>query len=533
MRISVLSLACTSVFALLTPSFASAQCFEAVVTGSDTFHGFPGDQFGQAVGLSADYAISGAHFHDGLGTDSGSAYIFERIGGVWQEVIELEASDITTGDRYGWAAGITSEVAAVGARYNDDAGYGSGSIYIYERVGGTWSETAKVVASVETESDFYGNSVATARDIVATGAPSFDGDGVDYGAVYVIEKDVGGWSETAILTASDAEIGDNFGTDVAIDSGALVVGVKGGDDFGDQSGAAYVFEKIDGSWTETAKLLPPDGGAGDGFGNAVAIHKKTIVIGAILDDDQGTDSGSAYVYQKQAGSWNYIAKLEASNADEYDYFGASVTVSDDVILVGAWGAEAGGIELGAAYKFQNLNDQWIETSILTVGGTEISPHFGYTLELSNGTGMIASRGELGGGVARFFTDMDKTPLYGSNCPGTGGIAPTLSMSGCPAPGGAASIDIKSGLGGSMAFLFVGLTPLNTALPSGCNLLVDPFPRYYPLPLAGAGAGTGSVSLGIGVPTNLPSTSIYMQAILLDSGVVDGYTVTNGLELIIP
>ena len=530
MRTAVLSLACTCIVSLCASSSISAQCFESVVTGHDTFFN---DQFGNSADLSADYAVVGAHFHDGVGLNSGSAYIYERVGGVWQEAIELEASDTTGNDRYGWTVGLSGDVAVVGARYNDDMGYGSGSIYIYERGAGTWPETAKQVASVETSGDFFGNSVATSREIVAVGTPGYDGTGFDIGATYVIEKVAGVWTETALLTASDAEDGDNLGTEIAIDSGIIVVGAKGGDDFGANSGAAYVFEKSGGSWGQVAKLLPNTGNAGDGFGSSVAIHGKTIVVGSALDSDLGFFTGSAHVFEKKNGSWVYVSKLTASNAAALNYFGASVAVFEDVALIGAWGADAGGIELGTAYKFQRIQEQWIETSILTVSGTDVGDNFGFSVALSEGTGIISSRGEMDGGVAYFFTDFDKTPLYGSNCPGTGGFAPTLSMSGCPAPAGSASIDIKRGLGGSMAFLFIGVAPTNMPLPGGCNLLIDALPKFFTLPLSGGAAGQGQASLAVTIPTNLPSGSLYMQSFLLDSGVADGFTVTNGLELILP
>jgi hypothetical protein len=519
----------TVVLSLLSGA-AAGQCLETEVIGSDTR---PNDQFGQDLAIWGDYAVSGAHFHDGVGLNSGGAYVFERTGGVWSEAAALTASDETGNDRYGFSADISGEIAVVGARYNDDAGYGSGSAYVYERGTGSWSETAKLVADVENANDFFGNSLAVSRGTVVVGAPGYSVPAMSAGAVYIFRKVSGSWTQLAILTAQDADVSDNFGGRVAIDSGLLVVGAKGDDDNGSQAGAAYVFQGAGSSWTQVAKLLPSDGAEGDLFGSAVAIHNGTVVVGALLDDDLGFDSGSAYVFEKVGGAWTQTAKLVPSDGATIDYFGASVAVDGDNILVGAWGAEAGGIDLGRAYKFQRLGSEWIETSTLTGPATDPGTNFGWNVDLSGDTALVAARGDIRGGAAYLYTDMETVPLYGTSCPGTAGLSPTLSMSGCPAPGGSASIDVRRGLGGSMAFLFLGLAAANDPLPGGCSLLLSPAPKYFPLPLSAGGPGAGAVSLPVTIPTDLPSASLYMQAFLVDGGAPNGFTVTNGLELIIP
>ena len=148
----------------------------------------------------------------------------------------------------------------------------------------------------------------------------------------------------AKLTADDGADGDFFGISVAISDGTIVVGAYNDDDKGSNSGSAYVFEKSDSSdatsWTQVAKLTADDGAASDYFGVSVAISDGTIVVGAYLDDDKGPNSGSAYVFEKSdssdATTWTQAAKLTADDGAASDYFGVSVAISDGTIVVGAY-----------------------------------------------------------------------------------------------------------------------------------------------------------------------------------------------------
>ena len=145
--------------------------------------------------------------------------------------------------------------------------------------------------------------------------------------------------------ADDGERDDEFGKSVAISDGTIVVGANLDDDKGSDSGSAYVFEMSSpgdaSSFAQVAKLTADDGEAGDAFGFAVAISDGTIVVGAHADDDKGSDSGSAYLFQKSspsnASSWSQVAKLTADDGAASDAFGTSVAISDGSIFVGANG----------------------------------------------------------------------------------------------------------------------------------------------------------------------------------------------------
>ena len=137
----------------------------------------------------------------------------------------------------------------------------------------------------------------------------------------------------AKLTASDAAENDYFGFDVAIDGNTIVVGARGKNS---DTGAVYIFRTDDGSATygQVAKLTASDATNSDYFGRSVAIDGDTVVVGAYYDDDGGSASGSAYVFRTSDGGATYgqVAKLTAADAAAYDEFGVSVAIDGDTIV---------------------------------------------------------------------------------------------------------------------------------------------------------------------------------------------------------
>ena len=165
----------------------------------------------------------------------------------------------------------------------------------------------------------------------------------DHTAVYPLTIDPVIVNEDAKLTASDAAVSDRFGLSVAASGDTVVVGAR--DDNGVQSGSAYVFVKPGGGWagplTEDAKLTASDGAINDKFGFSVAVSGDTVVVGARDDNAPLSRTGSAYVFVKPGGGWagplTEDAKLTASDGAGDDRFGVSVAVSDDTVVVGAGG----------------------------------------------------------------------------------------------------------------------------------------------------------------------------------------------------
>ena len=321
------------------------------------------DQFGWSVAISGDTVVVGAFSDDDNGSRSGSAYILERNqGGVdnWGEVKKLTASDAAEGDFFGYSVGISGDTVVVSALLDDAF---TGSAYVFERnVGGAdnWGEMKKLTASDAAADDQFGRSAAISGDTVVVGAYFKDDVGSNSGAAYLFERNVGGadnWGEMKKLTASDAAGGDNFGNSVAISSDTVVVGANRDDDDGSSSGSAYLFERNVGgadNWGEVKKLSASDAAQGDVFGSSVAISGDTAVVGAENKADVGFQSGAAYLFERNTGgadNWGEVKKLSAFDADATDVFGNSVAVNGNTIVVGALLDNDDGADSGSAYIF--------------------------------------------------------------------------------------------------------------------------------------------------------------------------------------
>ena len=334
-----------------------------------------GDWFGNSVSVYDDLVAVGARYNDDNGSNSGSAYVYEKVNGVWTET-KLTASDAAAGDWFGNSVSVYDDLVAVGARYNDDNGSNSGSAYVYEKVNGVWTET-KLTASDAAAGDWFGNSVSVYDDLVAVGARYNDDNGSNSGSAYVYEKVNGVWTETK-LTASDAAAGDWFGNSVSVYDDLVAVGARYNDDNGSNSGSAYVYEKVNGVWTET-KLTASDAAADDHFGNSVSVYDDLVAVGAFFNDDNGSNSGSAYVYEKVNGVWTET-KLTASDAAAGDWFGNSVSVYDDLVAVGAFFNDDNGSNSGSAYVYEKVNGVWTETK-LTASDAAADDHFGNSVSV--------------------------------------------------------------------------------------------------------------------------------------------------------
>lgn len=329
----------------------------------------------------------------------GPAYVMERndVTGSWNETAKLTASEGTPGSNFGSSVSISGNIAIVGAlSYRNDNGDDSGSAYVFRRddATGYWNETAKLTASDGDDNDYFGESISVSGNAVIVGAYGDDDKGQRSGSAYIFEQDdmTFLWNETAKLTASDGAAFDNFARSVSISGKIAIVGSPFDDDQGGASGSAYVFEKdnLTGYWTETAKLTASDGGGNAWFGYSVSVSGNIVVVGA-------QQSGSAYVFEKNdsTGHWNETAKLTASDGAASDFFGRSVSVSGNIAIVGAYLNDDDGASSGSVYMFEK-NDStgyWNETAKLTASDGAANDFYGFSVSLSGNTAFVGAYGD--------------------------------------------------------------------------------------------------------------------------------------------
>jgi hypothetical protein len=409
------------------------------IKGSTIF-GTTNDQYGYSVALSRDgtkWIAGGRYITDpsrsGYRTGAARVYEWDGFTNDWVQVGQtLYGENID--DRFGENVAISADGTriAIGAPYNSSSGTRAGHVQIYKSVNSNWFQGAKLTPTDFNVYDNFAGSVSISGYTMVIGALGDDDDGSSSGSAYVFTRGSAFiWTQIAKLTASDGASMDYFGHSVSIDGDTIVIGAKYDDDKGSQSGSAYVFTRntagdLTSGWTQRAKLLAGDGATGDNFGYSVSIDSDTIVIAAWADDDDGSNSGSAYVFTRNtagdlASGWTQRAKLTASDGDRSEYFGESVSVDGDTIVIGTRWKEGpfvapatyGNNQQGSAYVFTrntagSLTSGWTQRAKLLASDGDVGDNFGISVSIDSDTIVIGAWGQTGAsgyghGSAYIFT----------------------------------------------------------------------------------------------------------------------------------
>lgn len=362
------------------------------------------DYFGASVSVSRDVCVIGADGDDDRGADAGAAYIFRFEDPNWFEEVKLTASDGQEYDYFGWSVSVSGEVCVVGARGDDDNGLASGSSYVFRFDGQQWIEEAKLTASDGATWDNFGHSVSISGNVCIVGAKNDYDNGDGSGSAYIFRFDGGQWIEEQKLTASDAQANDFFGWSVSINSHVCLVGARGDDGF---AGAAYVFRHSEPNWVEEAKLVASDWAEDDWFGTSVAINDDVCVVGAVGDDDDGPQSGSAYVFRFNGSTWIEESKLTASDGTYYDVFGESVSIKDGVCAVSAPSNDFVENPSGSVYIFRYYDPNWVQEDKVTAFDGDQYDYFGSSVSIDSGTAVVGADGKAWntGGAYMYAVEM--------------------------------------------------------------------------------------------------------------------------------
>jgi len=326
---------------------------QAKLTASDSA---PNDTLGGKVAISGDTVIVGAmrDDHQTKGMNSGSSYVFVRHGERWQQQAKLTADDGSQGDSFGWSIAVQGDTAIIGAPYDDDNGENSGSVYIFKRLGNTWQQQGKITAQDATQGDLFGISLALSEDTLIVGADLHAEKGPKAGAAYVFIRQNNTWVQQAKLTASDGAPGDIFGVRVALDNDTALISARRDDDdvMGVDAGSAYIFTRSGTTWHQQMKLTAPDGAADDRFGRSVALNGDIALVSAMFQDHHGKKSGSAYVYKREKNIWRLKNQLTAHDGAPGDVFGWNVALFNNKALISANRDDDKGEDAGSAYVFE-------------------------------------------------------------------------------------------------------------------------------------------------------------------------------------
>jgi len=396
---------CGAAVAAIAPAASGQLTEDLKLTASDAA---ASDNFGNSVSISGTTAIIGANKNDDGGTDSGSAYLFDTTTG--QQLFKLTASDAEPGDGFGKSVAISGSTAIVGVPLEGSLFSEFGSAYLFDTT--TGQQLFKINASDAAADDEFGFSVAISGTTAIVGARLEDGPGgfftFNSGSAYLFDTTTG--QQLFKLRASDAGRDDELGFSVAISGTIAIVGARFDDDGGISSGSAYLFDVATGQ--QLFKLTASDAAVGDRFGQSVSISGTTAIVGAPRDDDAGGGSGSAYIFDTSTGQ--QLFKLTASDAQASDEFGLSVSISGTTAVVGARFNDDAGSNSGSAYLFDTTTGQQLFKLAASDPATE--DQFGVSVAISGTTTIATARldddGSTDSGSAYVFDTSPPPPCVG-------------------------------------------------------------------------------------------------------------------------
>jgi hypothetical protein len=390
---------------------------------------------------------------------------------LWKQQAYAKASNADPGDSYGSAVAIDGDFMVVGAPLESSAQQGptnsalsdttntvsgTGAAYVYHRdFSGQWVQTAFLKAAVPEADDHFGNSVSISGNTIVVGAykeksssnsiinlPTGDspqGSTNETGAAYVFVYDGANWSQQAYLKAPNTPSNSYswFGYSVAVEKDTIVVGAPILQDThtgvftsppnavasGTTTyGGAYIFKRSGTSWAVDAYLKPPQVHADMRFGDKVAIASGTVVVSAPNESSRyaaiingtsgagpldGVNDGAVYVFKNSGGTWQQDAYLKPSNIGDNDFFGSSVAIFNDKIVVGAKGEDSSGssatygsiadndlmLNAGAVYVFRHTASAWVGDSYLKASNLRSGDNFGTAVAIWGSTIVVGSSGE--------------------------------------------------------------------------------------------------------------------------------------------
>ena len=238
----------------------------------------------------------------------------------------------------------------------------------------------------------YGYDIDTDGVTIVIGARGDDIAGTDSGSAKVFENIKGSWVEVISLSPGDADAMDNFGTAVAVDGDWLAVGAPFDDDEGNAAGAVYMYERVGGVWTFGVKLTPTQLVMGDKFGTAVALDGQRLAVGAPDDSDMGSDSGAVYMFEHTGSAWTWQRKIVVNDGSSNDEFGAAVDVSGDRVLIGSPFDDDVGVDSGSAYLFELTTARsWSQVAKLITLSGNANDEFGADVSIDGDLAVIGSR----------------------------------------------------------------------------------------------------------------------------------------------
>ncbi|MCB9857495.1 MAG: hypothetical protein H6818_17575 [Phycisphaerales bacterium] len=368
--------------------YSNVICIQSVADKLTPADSFPNKYFGWSCAVSGNTAAIGAYRDHQDGVTPGAVYVYENTSNHWDQVSKLRPIAGTTIASLGYSVAIDGDTIVAGAYRDDGIALRTGTAYIFRRISGIWQQTARLMADDGTNADEFGASIAISGDTIVVGAPKSDQAAIDAGSVYVFQLINDAWYQTARLTAPNPIIGAQFGSSVAISGATIVVGMPRPNHAG--PGSVHAYRETNGVWQPVASIASDDTPSEDLFGGSVSIDGDTIAVGATLSQDPALGSGAVFVFRENAGQWERIARLSEIETLEFDNYGISVCLDGDRLIVGAATGESSVYGSGVVYVYQEIGGVWQRLALFESDTPKGGDYFGQSVSVSGTTAVVGA-----------------------------------------------------------------------------------------------------------------------------------------------
>lgn len=366
--------------------------------------------FGYHIAHEGDWLLVGAKTDSTDFGITGAAYFFKRTLDSWIEVQKVIPDVGADGDLFGISVSISGDYAVVAANGDDTQGINGGAAYVYKLEGDHWNQHQKLLPHQGTGFDEYGIGVSMKDNLMVVGAYSDNENGPFSGAAYIYRLVNDNWVEEAKILPDDGASDDKFGRSVHTDGEQVIVCGVLNDDLGDNSGSAYIYIKDNNEWIQEVKLLSPDGAANDRFGRSVGIGLEYAAVGSVLDDDNGSKSGSVYIYHKVETGWEYQAKITPDDGRADDFFGYALSLYKNHLVVGAHNDDDFGLNSGSAYLFTRSGTSWLQIEKFHASNPYEGENFGEAVHIDDNWISFGTPYGLKGDVTTGYAEVVSAPV---------------------------------------------------------------------------------------------------------------------------
>jgi len=379
----------------------------SVAISGDTIAVSATSEDGAVAGVNGDQTSNGS-------SESGAVYIFVREGSTWRQEAYIKSDRPEEFNYFGGSVALDGDTLLVGEPRSTpypttgtNAVPRPGVVHVYTRSQGEWSHTARI-ESPSSDPDLFGYSVAISEDTAVIGAPYDSANGRNSGAIYSLPRG-GAWGPLTRLSAQTSSTDDVFGWSVTVQRDRMLVGAPAKSLVAEHVGKVVAYTRANGTWTEQQTLVAEVSETGGCYGWSVALRDDMAVVGSPYASlFRTTPRGQAFIYQRIGDSWQLAKSLHAAVPRDSDYFGASVALAGDAVIIAASGDSSGGrgiradpnqgqlSQSGAFYLFGRrgqAGDDWVQTAFVKTSNAAADVSLGQSIAVSGDTIVVGATNE--------------------------------------------------------------------------------------------------------------------------------------------